>query len=175
MSRFFQSVFHACFVVTAVLVLIACGDSSGSGGDPGETPAISSNVALAASGATITSSFSGNESFVIDGDTGNTGSWEPGANNDTLTIDFSQSYSIESVKVYHANMTSTSYFSLEFSTDGSTFSALNNITGCSTRLYLGASEYTCVFGQTLDARYFRLTILNNAVAIDVHEIQVMGL
>jgi hypothetical protein len=177
MSKSNPSLRLVCFALFSGFVLGACDSSSSTTSITGTTdtsnqPA-SSNIALSGTGATVTSSFSGNETFVIDGDTAMTSYWEPGANGDTLTIDFSRVYSIESVNFHYANMANTTYFLYELSVDGSSYTTVQNYSDCSS-FRLSASVYECGLTDAVDARFLRLTILDNAANIDIYEVEVMG-
>ena len=177
-SNFSRSTSICGGIALMTLVLLsACGGGSSSSTTTttSNVPNTSgaSNVALASKGAVATSSFSGNESFVIDGDTSTINFWEPGANNDTITIDFSQSYAVSRVQIYSMNMTGSNDFTIEFSENGTDFNLLDFFSDC-LNLSFGSSGYSCDLNQLQDARYVRLTILQKADIIDIYEIEVQG-
>lgn len=169
MRKFLQYIAGIGLSVFVMLFLSGCGDKAGGG-----VSASSTNVALASHGASITTNISGGaEVFVIDGSADTTNFWQAAAVGDWLNIDFSASYTIESVTVTATNLSALTDFSMKISTDGSLYTPLDNSTDCSASS-LTQAVYVCTFSTTHTARYFRFTILNSAANAEIHEIVVMG-
>ena len=176
MLRFSQWIARIGMVAATATLFTACGGGGSSSSSSSTTPTpvapIGTNVALASAGGSVTSSFMGNESFVIDGDT-TTNFWSAGAVFDTLTLDFGEVFALESVMMDTVGLTSNTVFALATSIDGVTFTEFDNVLTCST-FRLGASSYECEFTQTIDAQFLRLTILDNVENIEIYEIDVTG-
>ena len=163
------------FATVFVFALSACGGSSSSSssgdGTTDSTPA--TNVALASAGATVSSTFSGNETFVNDGDTGNTNFWEPGADGDSITIEFDEVYDVEFLEISSMNLNSNSEFAIAFSGNGVTFTDIDLVLDCLS-FSIGASGYSCELVTPIEAGFIRLTILMDSANIDIYEIEVFG-
>lgn len=167
------------FILFAIAAfLFACGGGGSSSDDAEEVletlledeeESTGRNVALSSNGATVTSTFSGNETFVIDGDTTTDNFWSAGANDDSVTIDLQQVYDLDEIIIRNDGMTGSSFFSVELSNDGTTFREIDIFDECST-LRLG-SVFTCSLID--EARYVRLTILTTLIDIEIHEIEVI--
>jgi hypothetical protein len=86
------------FVLFTAATITACGGGGGSSSTNDEPGTDSTNVILANSNVMITANAgNGGEQFVIDGDDMDTNSfWQANAVVDSLTINFSQVYAIES-------------------------------------------------------------------------------
>ena len=164
------------FIMVTASILTACGGgSTTSSSTSPTTPGTPQNIALSSQGATISSSFAGNESFTIDGDTTNSNFWAAGSNGDSLTIDFKQSYILSNITIRNTQMNSNTEFKVELSSDNINYTEVQLFSGSQPRctsLTLG-SVFSC--DLNFAAQYLRLTILMDANNIEIYEIEAMGL
>lgn len=165
------------FSFFVVLILSACGGSddntttsSGGGGGGSATPA---NVALASNGSTISSNFAGNESFLTDGDTATTSFWSPGAQDDFITIEFDQEYTLSDITLY-TNATNNNDTQLQTSTDGVNFDDLNYFGGCFS-LSLGSGRIACGISPEIQATHIRVIVNTTVTANTVTDVQLYEL
>ena len=159
-------------------LLIACGGSSGGGSSSANNNNNNStptNVALSSNGASISSTFAGNESFVNDGDTGTTNFWVAGAAGDSLTIAFDQQYTLSNITIHNDDMNSNTEFRLELSSNGVDYNEV--------LIFSGATQPGCInltlgsiFDCDLDyaASHLRLTLLDDIANIRIYEIEATG-
>lgn len=155
--------------------IIALFGLSGCGSDtPPGVGTNSSNVALSSAGASISANINSVGMMnAIDGSTSTATYWQAGGDGDYLKIAFAQVYDIDEVTVVASNFTAYTEFSMAISTDNVSWITLNNQTSCTSAL-LSSAGYSCPLSSTHSARYFRFTIVDNAAAPQIHEIQVMG-
>lgn len=177
MNRVEKAITHSTTVLAMTALLSACGGGgSGSGSDSYDSPRASTtftNVALSSESGSVDSTYSGNESFVIDGDTTTTNFWQAGEAGDSITLYLNGVYDVKSITIRSANLTSTADFELELSADGISYTTLNLVSDC-LNLSLGAAGYSCDFRETKEAQRLRLTILQKPESIEIYEWEVQG-
>jgi len=167
-----NSINRSACILFAGTILTACGGGGGGSNDPQPGPAVK-NVALASNGASVSSTFSGNETFVNDGDTGTANFWQAGAVGDSVTVDFDKTYVINRIEIFSKNLTSISDFELRYSIDGVNFFIIDTIGDC-LNFSLGASGYSCDLEVPGDTVAGRLTILDKADQIEIYEVEILG-
>lgn len=178
MSTCFRAVSHVVSGIAIAALLVACG--GGGGGDGGDksddnrrAAPVSTNVALSSAGGTAISTYSGNETFVNDGDAGTTNFWQAGSAGDSITLYLNGVYDVKTITIRSANLTSNADFKLELSANGTDYVEMDLLADC-LNFSLGASGYSCDFKQTKEAQELRLTILQKADVISIYEWEVIG-
>ncbi len=159
-------------------------DTGGSNPSPGTTTP--KNVAAAANGAMVTSSYSGNESFVIDGDTSTTNFWQGGAEGDEVKITFDKSYAVSHIKLY-TNNTSISLmggvqvkgFRVLLSDDDTNYAEVNiygfgagSISCSSSSIGSGAIE--CELQPNQTARFIKIKVTADFATTELYEVEATG-
>lgn len=177
MNKVDKAITYKTTVLAMTALLSACGGGGGgSSSDSYDSPRASTtftNVALDSEGGSVSSSYSGNESFVIDGDATTVNFWQAGAAGDSITLYLNGVYDVKSITIRSANLTSTADFRLELSADGISYTTLNLVSVC-LNLSLGAAGYSCEFRETKEAQELRLTILQKPESIEIYEWEVQG-
>lgn len=178
------------FAATLSALLVACGGGGSpaapSGAAPVE-PATPVNVALTASGASVSATYGGTTAnFVQDGDsTTTTNFWTGNVADDAVTVDFGQLRLVSEVTVYTNDVTYSSSSPkkyIEVSVDGSTWKTTMQPTsvdstgnvGCVT-YETGSGKLRCVFTAAKSLRYFRVRVTAVAPsAQNVVEMEALG-
>lgn len=178
MSTCLRTVTHVVSGMAIAALLVACG--GGGGGDGGDksddnrrAAPVSTNVALSSAGGTAISTYSGNETFVNDGDTGTTNFWQAGSAGDSITLYLNGVYDAKTITIRSSNLTSNADFKLELSANGVDYTEMNLISDC-LNFSLSAAGYTCDFKQAKEVQELRLTILQKADMIEIYEWEVIG-
>ena len=172
-----------------------CGSSSSTtssatdGSNPPPANATPKNVAAASNGATVTSSFSGNESFVIDEDTSTTNFWSGGAEGDSVTVEFDSVYSISEIvivtnntgySIANAGTTLVSGIRVEVSTDGVTYDEVAIAFGYNSPpiqcfgTSFGSGRLECTLSPSVSAKYIRVGVTSDFAGTEIYEIEVTG-
>ena len=172
----------------AVTLLISCGGGGG-GSSASTTPAATAkNVAKATNGSTISSTYSGNESFVTDGDTTTTNFWVGGASGDEVKIAFDKIYAVSEITVYTNNTSfvltnggsvTTSGIRVLLSSDDTTYSEVGISLGSKKDLScfsssIGSGKIYCSFSSNINARYIKVIVTSDFAATNLYEVQVTG-
>ncbi len=179
-------------LVFACVTLIGCSSSSSSDDTDDEQTSASStekNVAAMTNGATVSSTFLGNESFTIDSNTATTSFWSGGADGDEIKVTFDKSYSISEIKIHTNNRsasisggTATIGFRVFVSDDDVTYTevaiylGVNAPVACSSNI-LSNTDGTveCVLATSQSARYIRVAVLSDFATTEIYEVDVTGI
>lgn len=160
------------------LLLAACGGGDSVAGAPNVTTV--SNIALSASGATVTADYGmvSTANFVNDGDSTTIANyWAGNVTGDAVTIDFGRMRSVEKVIVY-TNDTSFNSSSpekvIEISSDNITWKTTAQFTGGDVSCpgySVGSGKISCTFASPQSIQYFRVRI-TSATPSDQHIIEM---
>ena len=182
------------FVLFFALFLAACGGgSSGDDSDEGNTSPDNAdttprNVAAASNGATVSSNYSGNESFTIDEDTSTTNYWSGGASGDYVKVAFDRLYAINEITIWTNSLgfsvvdggaTLKEGISLELSDDDTTYYSValalgyNGPISCNA-LLIGNGKITCTLSPALRVTHVKVGVTDNFESTQIYEIEAMG-
>ncbi len=166
-------------------------DTSGNTSNPNTPPGSGAekNVAAASNGATVSSTFAGNETFTTDDDTTTVNFWQGGTESDEVKITFDKSYSISEIKL-HTNNRSVSISEGVASTGFQVFISNDDVIYSEVAMYFGVSAaitcfsnilsntngtVECVLANNQDVQYIRVRVLSDFDTTELYEIEVTGI
>jgi len=169
-----------CFVAAVFAVgLIGCGGSS-SGGGKAAVPPTPFNVASQDNGGVATATYdSANAGLINDAifdlvEKVNQGSfWAGNANGDLITIALDGSHLVSQFVLY-TNKTNNSDTTIQYSTDGATFTSIAIFSDCPTAS-IGSGRIDCTFASAKKMTHLRVLVNSNATDVRLYELIAMGL
>jgi len=177
-------------IFTCASVVGCSSDSTSTTSNVPQAPtATEKNVASATNGASVSSTFAGNETFTIDGDTATTNFWVGGADGDEVNITFDQSYSISEIKL-HTNNRSVSISGGAASTGFRVFISNDDVTYSEVAMYISVNApiacasnilsntngtIECGLAINQDAQYIRVSVLPDFATTELYEVEVTGI
>ncbi len=182
--------FSTSLLLASTLFIASCSSSSSSPTDSNNTTSIGSNnpenVALATKGATANSTFSGNESFTIDGDTTTSNFWEGGKNGDEIKITLNKTYTLSKITIYTNNNSfamssgvTTAGIRVFLSSDNVNYSEVALGFGNSANIgcfafQAGSGKVSCEFDNTQSAKYIKVAVTSDFASTKIYEIEALG-
>ncbi len=183
--------YRSSFLISLILIFISACSSSESSSDTTNgasvTPAVAlKNVSAASNGGSATSTFSGNESFTIDGDIAPINFWKGGSSGDEVKVGFDKSYTVSELTIQTNNISisSTSGVTISgirvfLSADDISYSEVGVSLGSSlpiscSGIIIGSGQISCTLASTFNAAFIKVSVTSDFAVTEIYEIEVMG-